>query len=71
MSDSGPVSAHTADILAVVLPLSVTAQSADGQANHLTQLVPILASKLDGHLHVVALRVGEQSALPARAKDGR
>lgn len=51
-----------ADVLAVVPHFPSPAQSADGQANYLTQLVPILASKLGGHLHVVALRVGDQSA---------
>ena len=51
-----------ADILAVVPHFPSPAHSADGQANYLTQLAPVLASKLDGHLHVVALRIGDQSA---------
>ena len=51
-----------ADILAVVPHFPSPAHSADGQANYLTQLVPVLASKLDGHLHVVAPRIGDQSA---------
>ena len=50
-----------ADVLAVVPHFPSPAESADGQANYLTQLVPIIAGKLGGHLHVVALRIGDQS----------
>lgn len=50
-----------ADILAVVPHFPSPTESADGQANYLTQLVPVIAEQLQGHLHVVALKIGTQA----------
>jgi glycosyltransferase involved in cell wall biosynthesis len=50
-----------AEILAVVPHFPSPAESADGQANYLTQLVPVLAAELRGNLRVLAIQFGDQA----------
>jgi len=48
-------------VLAVVPHFPTADESADGQANSLTQLVPVMAEMLDGPLEIIALRFGTQA----------
>ncbi len=45
-------------VLAIVPHFPTARESADGQANYLTQLIPVMAK--EAHIHIVALRFGDQ-----------